>query len=292
VPADAAIDATPIPPPMPVMKRILVKRHSLAVRLTHWINAIALFLMLFSGLQIFNAHPSLYWGQKAVFAAPWLSMDAVDSPAGLKGVTRLGSLKFDTTGVFGASKNQGVMEARGFPAYATIPASRSLAVARRWHLFFAWIFAVNGLIYLISGAISGHLKRDLVPTGKDLGHLGKDIVDHVRLNLPKGWEAARYGVLQKLAYFATALIVLPLIIMTGMTMSPGLNAAFPFLLDLFGGRQSARSIHFICAMLIVVFIVVHLVMVLLAGPFNEIRSMITGRFAIKVDERDVEGPPA
>lgn len=292
MPADAAFDATPIPPPLPVMERILVKRHSLAVRLTHWVNAVSLFLMLFSGLQIFNAHPSLYWGQKAVFAAPWLSMDAVSDPKGLHGVTRLGSLKFDTTGLFGASKNQGVMEARGFPAYVTIPASRSLAVARRWHLFFAWIFALNGLAYLISGLVSGHLKKDLAPTGKDLGHLGKDIVDHIRLNLPKGWEATRYGVLQKLAYFGTALIVLPLIIMTGMTMSPGLNAAFPWLLDLFGGRQSARSIHFICAMLIIAFIVVHLVMVVLSGPLNQVRGMITGKFAIKVDARDVKGPPA
>jgi thiosulfate reductase cytochrome b subunit len=120
--------------------------------------------------------------------------------------------------------------------------------------------------------------------------LPKDVIDHILLRFPKGWDAQHYHVLQRLANFGAAFVVLPLIVLTGMTMSPGLNAAFPFLLDVFGGRQSARSIHFICAMLIVAFIVVHLAMVVLTGPINQIRAMITGNYAIRVPAGEEAAP--
>jgi thiosulfate reductase cytochrome b subunit len=109
------------------------------------------------------------------------------------------------------------------------------------------------------------------------------VVTHARLRFPKGEEARRYNVLQKLAYLAVALVLLPLMVATGLTMSPGIDAAWPWLLDLFGGRQSARSIHFICASLIVLFVIVHLVMVVASGLFNNLRSMITGRYAIETE---------
>lgn len=280
MPTAATMDAAPAPPPALVRRK--VPRHSLVVRLTHWINVVALSFMLVSGLNIFNAHSALYWGQKANFAHPWFSIQGGKAPTGWKGETQIGSLRIDTTGVLGASKRNGEMQPRAFPVWATLPADTWLSLARRWHFFWAWIFAVNGLIYLGTAIIGGHLKRDIFPGPKDLRTLPKDIVDHILLRFPKGWEAARYHVLQKLAYFGTGFVVLPLIVLTGMTMSPGLDAAFPFLLDVFGGRQSARSIHFICAMLIVAFVVVHLVMVVLTGPMNQIRAMITGRYAIKV----------
>jgi len=272
--SDAVLDAgaTPARP-----RKTIIRRHRLLVRINHWINVVALLLMLFSGLQIFNAHPHLYWGQKSTFADPWVSMDA----QGDRGRTKVGGLVFDTTGVLGRSKVDGVWQTRGFPAWLTLPAQRNLAVGRNWHLFFAWVFALNGLVYLVTGLAGRRLLRDVVPTKDDLKHIGKDIVDHARLKFPKGREAARYQVLQRLAYSAMVFIVLPLIVLTGLTMSPGLNAAFPFMLDIFGGRQSARTIHFICMVLIVGFILIHVAMVILAGPINQLRGMITGKFAIE-----------
>lgn len=275
----------PQPPSPQPPHRVLVERHAAAVRVTHWINALSLFLLLFSGLQIFNAHPALYWGAASHFADPWLSM----TRQGSEGITQVGGAEFVTTGFLGSS---GAGEARGFPAWLTLPsANHYLAPARRWHFFFAWLFVLNGLVYLVSGLVSGHLKRDLAPTRGDLRHIGADILDHLRLRFPKGEEARRYNVLQKLAYVGMIVFVLPLIVLTGMTMSPGLNAAFPFLLDLFGGRQSARSLHFIAMGLIVLFILVHVGMVLLTGPLNQLRGMITGKYAIEAEPDDKESRP-
>jgi thiosulfate reductase cytochrome b subunit len=283
MPSDAVID-TDAAPAQPKLVTRKVSRHSLTVRITHWINVVAVSFMLLSGLNIFNAHSALYWGQKADFARPWLSIQAGGTNGVWKGDTQIGAWHFDTTGVLGASKTDGVMGPRAFPAWATFPKTTFLALARRWHFFWAWIFAINGAIYVASALIGGHFRRDILPGPKALATLPKDIVDHIRLRFPKGWEATRYHVLQQIAYLGTAFVVLPLLVLTGMTMSPGLDAAFPFLLDVFGGRQSARSIHFICAMLVVLFVLVHLVMVLLTGPFNQVRAMVTGKYAIKVPQ--------
>jgi thiosulfate reductase cytochrome b subunit len=272
--------------------KILVPRHRLIVRLTHWINVLALCLMLMSGLNIFNAHPALYWGMTSDFEHPWLSLTAVQTQDGRRGITQVGPVKLDTTGVLGASQEDGVKVDRGFPAWVTLPYKTDLADARTWHFFWMWIFAGNGALYLISGLINRHLVRDILPAPKDLLNVPRDIVDHVLLHFHKGWAATRYGPLQRIAYAAIALVILPLIVLTGMTMSPALDTVFPFLLDLFGGRQSARSIHFICAMLAVGFIVIHLVMVLLTGPFNQVRGMITGKFLIEDDKEDADHEPA
>jgi thiosulfate reductase cytochrome b subunit len=273
--------------------RTLVRRHSLAVRITHWVNAISLALLLFSGLQIFNAHPALYWGQQSDFAHPWLAMGAVERGGQLRGITRVAGHTFDTTGFLGASKEDGGLVVRGFPAWLTLPSARYLALGRRWHFFFAWLFALNGALYIASGVIGGHLRRDLAPTLDQMKprHVLHEIWDHLRLRFPKGEEARRYNVLQKGAYLGVALALLPLMILTGMTMSPSLDADFPWLLDLFGGRQSARSIHFISASLIVLFFFVHIVMVVLSGTWNNVRSMITGRYAIQLPPAPSAPPP-
>src|SRR5262249_28215841 len=127
-----------VPAAKPV--KVLVKRHGAIVRITHWINAFALFFLLLSGLQIFNAHPALYWGQASDFPHPWLAPGAYQAGGKLHGVTRIGGQLFDTTGFLGASKENGVDVVRGFPAWLTIPAQRFLALGRRWHFFFAWVF--------------------------------------------------------------------------------------------------------------------------------------------------------
>jgi thiosulfate reductase cytochrome b subunit len=273
-------------PPKPI--RVLVRRHSLLVRITHWTNAVSLCLLLLSGLQIFNAHPELYFGQQSHFGHPWLGMGAYEHGGSLRGVTILGPYVLDTTGFLGASRDHGVLVSRGFPVWLTLPSARYLALGRRWHFFFAWVFALNLALYLASALIGGHLKRDLAPTVDQIKprQVLHEIWDHMRLRFPKGEAARRYNVLQKGAYLGVVLLLLPVMILSGMTMSPSLDADFPFLVDLFGGRQSARSIHFITASLIVLFFLVHVVMVVLSGTWNNVRSMITGRYAIEV------APPA
>lgn len=265
--------------------KVLVYRHALLTRVTHWTNVVALLVLLLSGLQIFNAHPSLYWGQASRFDAPWLSMGVEDRDGRTAGVTRLGKAEIETTGVLGYSGPADAREARGFPAWATLPSYRSLADGRVWHFFFAWVFVLNGLTYLLGGIANGHLRRDLLPTKDQLGprHLWREILDHARLRFPKGEEARRYNALQKAAYLAVVLVLLPLMLLTGLSMSPGMNPAVPWLIEIFGGRQSARSLHFIAASLIVLFVIVHLAMVVASGLWNNLRSMVTGRYAIETE---------
>lgn len=266
-------------------KREVIYRHSGAVRITHWVNALVLLFLLMSGLQIFNAHPALYLGSKSTFDDPIMAMGAVRVGANDKGVTSILGHNFDTTGVLGlATDADGSPDERGFPWSLTIPGHRDLSMGRRWHFFFAWLFVFNGLAYLAWSLLSGHLRRDLAPSWRDIKHIGASILEHARLKFPRGEEAKRYNVLQKLTYLIVALVLLPLMLITGLAMSPGMDAAFPFLLEILGGRQTARTIHFITASGIVLFVVVHIVMVVLSGVWNNLRSMITGRYVIQPAE--------
>lgn len=271
----------PAPPP----GTGLVQRHRLSTRLWHWINAASIFILLMSGLMIFNAHPRLYWGEYGANTdQAWLVIGATPTT----GFVQIGTSRITTTGVLGRwTDRDGIVRTRAFPDWATIPSRYSLSIARHWHLFFAWILAISAIAYWIRSLFNRHIQRDLLPIRAELSpaHIWQDICDHARLRFPKGAAALRYNILQKLAYLSVLAILLPGIILTGMTMSPGLNAAWPWLLDLFGGRQSARSIHFLCAGGFAAFIVIHLIMVVLAGPINEVRSMITGRYRIPEEKR-------
>ena len=258
----------------------VIYRHTFLVRLTHWLNALTIFIMIGSGLNIFNAHPQLYWGKfGSELDHPFLAIRQEMIHGVTHGVTMIGSLRFDTTGVLGWSKVGGEWMGRAWPSWLTIPGNQDLADARHWHFLFAWILCANGLAYLVWSLVIRHVQRDLVPTIADLRSIPRSVLDHLRLKHPTGDDAKRYNVLQRLAYLGLILMVIGMIA-TGLTMSPGFDAFAPGLLDLFGGRQSARSLHFIFASLIVAFIVVHLVEVVLAGPINEVRSMITGRYAV------------
>jgi thiosulfate reductase cytochrome b subunit len=255
-------------------------RHRALVRLTHWINALAILFLLGTGLNIFNAHSRLYWGLYGADADhSFFSLGAVDTPAGTQGVAQIGPWHFNTTGILGWSKVDGEFQARGWPDWITIPSFQDLADARHWHFLFAWVLVINGLAYLIYSLWVRHVQKDIWPTRADLRAIPRSVLDHIRLKHPTGDAARRYNVLQKLAYLGVILLI-TLMALTGLAMSPGIDAFFPWLLDLFGGRQSARSIHFICASLIVLFVVVHLIEVVLAGPVNEVRSMLTGRYRI------------
>ena len=259
-------------------------RHTLVVRVTHWVNALAIVFMIGTGLNIFNAHPSLYWGLYGADSDTerrWLQIGSAGAPA--HGFVRIGDLTVRTTGILGLSTGpNGVQQAIAYPAWATFPSYRDLATARNWHFFFAWVLIVNALVYLGHGLASGHIRKDLLPRPRELtpANIGHDIVSHARLKFPRGEAARRYHILQKLAYGGVVFVLVPLVIFTGLGMSPGINAAWPWLLEVFGGRASARSLHFVAMNLIVLFIIVHLLMVVLAGPYNELRSMITGTFRI------------
>jgi thiosulfate reductase cytochrome b subunit len=257
----------------------IVYRHRRATRLWHWLNALTIFVMLMSGMMIFNAHPHLYWGRYgANYDRAWLEI----GNDGSNGYLRVGTLVVPTGKVLGRSRLE------SFPQLVTIPSSYNLAAGRQWHFAFAWLLVVPGLAYWLWCISTGHLRRDLAPSRAELAprHLWQDIRNHARLRFPTGIAAQRYNVLQKLAYLTVIFGLLPLVVLTGMTMSPSLDAAWPWLLDLFGGRQSARSIHFLAAAGIAGFVFIHLVMVVLAGPVNEIRSMITGRYRLPEERRE------
>lgn len=273
--------ADPDRPASPPSGGQMVDRHRLSTRLWHWTNVVTFVIMLMSGLMIFNAHPRLYWGKYG--ANPdyaWLQIGATQANTGY---LRVGSITVETTGILGRwTDANGQARNRAFPSWATLPQSYNLAEARRWHLTFAWVFALGIAAYLLRSLWNRHLQRDILPTRDELrlSHIFHDIGEHARLRFSKGLAALRYNILQKLAYLSVLIVLIPGMVLTGMTMSPALNATMPWLLDLFGGRQSARSLHFIFATGLVLFVLVHLLMVVLAGPFNEIRSMITGRFRL------------
>ncbi|MDE8652358.1 cytochrome b/b6 domain-containing protein [Novosphingobium album (ex Liu et al. 2023)] len=266
----------------------LVRRHRLSTRIWHWTNAVTLLVMLMSGLMIFNAHPRLYWGEYgANFDTAWLDIGATTDG---RGTLRIGALRLETTGVLGVwTDPDGIERHRAFPWWATIPSRYSLADARIWHLAFAWVLAGGLLVYLLWSLANGHLRRDIHITAREWrpSHIWHDVRDHARLCFPAGAAALRYNVLQKLAYAAVLFALIPLMIATGLAMSPGTDAWAPVLTEMFGGRQSARSIHFLCAFALVGFFVVHIVMVLLAGPFNEVRAMITGRYRVPREKAPV-----
>jgi thiosulfate reductase cytochrome b subunit len=159
-------------------------------------------------------------------------------------------------------------------------------MGRVWHFFFAWLFVINGLVFAAYAFWRGHV-RDLLPGARDFRALPHEIVEHVKLRFPRGEAAKRYNALQKLAYFSVIFIVGPLVVLTGLTMSPTMDAAFPFLPWVLGGRQSARTIHFLCAFSFVAFFIVHNVMVVMSGTWNNIRSMITGRYQIEEESAHV-----
>jgi thiosulfate reductase cytochrome b subunit len=268
------------------------RRHALAVRIMHWINVVALTILLMSGLGIFNAHPALYWGLSSYTGKPpVLAMTAVDVPGGDKrGVTRILGHEFDTDGVLGVSKQpNGQRAIRGFPWWMTIPDMQWLSMSRTWHFFFAWVFVLNGVAYIAYSAWTRHLARDLVPTRVDWAGIGHSIVDHLKFRHPHGEAATRYNVLQKLAYLTVIFVLLPLTILMGLGMSPRLDSVFAGWVGLFGGRQSVRTIHFICAWLIVGFVLIHVFEVIITGLWNNLNSMITGRYRVGPEPRAIEG---
>ncbi len=277
---------TPAPPAGPNeavgFESRTILRHRWPLRVMHWINLACMLAMIGSGLQILNAHPALYWGEVSHFETPLLATGAVTRGGEMRGLTKVGAARFDTTGVFGVTRDaQGRATRAVVPGWAMIPGTRNLAVGRRWHFFFAWAWVLNGLAYLAWSLASRHLSRDLAMGRRDWRQVPRSILDHLRFRHPVGDEAARYNPLQKLAYLGVIFVLPPLIVLTGLAMSPQMDSVMGGFLQLVGGRQSARTLHFAAMALFVLFAVVHVAMVFYAGPINEMRSMITGRFRVR-----------
>jgi thiosulfate reductase cytochrome b subunit len=189
---------------------------------------------------------------------------------------------FDTTGFLGASRDpEGKLTERGFPSWLTIPSLQWLAMARRWHFLFAWLLVVNGIAFVTYSIVSRHLHHDLLPTRQDWRSIGGSIIDHLRFRLPTGEAAKHYNVLQKFAYLGVIFFLLPLMILMGLGMSPALDAVYPGWVDIFFGRQSVRTIHFVVAWALVLFVIVHVFEVIVSGFWNNLRSMITGYYRVE-----------
>jgi thiosulfate reductase cytochrome b subunit len=229
------------------------QRHSLLVRVTHWLTTLAFLALLVSGLELVVSHPRFYWGE-------------------------VGNV--NTRPLF----------------HIPIPASRNLVPtgygyvlpdqngwSRYLHFQSAWVLVLTGLVYVGIGLFRGHFRRDLFPTRSDLSakRLMASIREHLRFKRPGAEDAWSYNVLQRLAYLVIIFVGFPLIVWTGLAMSPSFVSAFPTAVNVLGGQQSARTLHFLLTGALVVFLLVHILMVILAGFWSRVRAMITGRAAAR-----------
>ncbi|MBM4261748.1 MAG: hypothetical protein FJ145_09985 [Deltaproteobacteria bacterium] len=254
----------------------LVYRHNRITRLTHWIDAIALMILFMSGLMIFNAHPHLYWGNKSDPGTAFLTIGA----QGSRGFVQIYGNEIPTTGVLGLQHSASGNQQRAFPSRITVPGYYSLADGRLWHFFFGWLFALNGLLYVIYNVVTGHMRKFFF-TPHDAKLIPAMLAYYLKLRKDSPQEG-EYNPLQKMAYTSVFVILTPLVLLSGMAMSPQLNAAFNWMPAMFGGRQSARTVHFILAFSFLFFAMGHVFMVITQGFFNNMRSMITGWYREKV----------
>jgi thiosulfate reductase cytochrome b subunit len=225
--------------------RLASLRHSAVVRITHWITAVSFIALLVSGAAILIAHPRLYWGQTGAVGTPSL----IDLP-----------IPF----MIGHS---------GWGRYL--------------HFLSAWVSVLTGLIYALSGLLSQHFRKNLLPAKADLtwSRTWRIIWNDLRLKRPSEEESLAYNAVQRLTYLAVIFALFPLIILTGLAMSPAIASVLPSLRNGFGGQQSARTIHFFVAVALVLFLCVHIAMVCLAGFTSRVRAMITGYGAARKEHR-------
>ena len=224
-------------------------RHSAFVRVTHWITTLCFIALLVSGIEIVISHPRFYWGETGNDLTPTLFKIPIPASRAL------------------------VPTGYGY----TLPDQNGWS--RYLHFQSAWVLVLTGLLYILSSFLSGHLRKNLLPGKADLSWrvFATEIVDHLRFKRPSAAEAWSYNLLQRLAYLIVIFVLFPLVIWTGLAMSPGFVSAFPATVTSLGGQQSARTVHFFVTIALVLFLLVHLVMILLAGWNNRMRAMITGR---------------
>lgn len=227
------------------------KRHAALVRVTHWLTTLAFLALLVSGGEIVLSHPRFYWGETGnVNMRPWLNLHLPSSRDTVP--TGYGYVLPDQNGW-----------------------------SRYLHFQAAWVAVATGLLYLIWGVFAGHFRRNLLPTRSNLNEIGMSIFQHLRFARPPQEEAWSYNVLQRLSYLLVIFVLFPLMIWTGLAMSFGFDAAFPLPVRLLGGHQTARSIHFLVTILLVLFLLIHVVMIFVAGFRGRMRAMISGRADVR-----------
>jgi thiosulfate reductase cytochrome b subunit len=246
------------------MQQRSVAGHARWVRISHWILAASVLTLAVTGFVILMAHPRLYWGAVGNDLTPALFELPISRNYMHGGWT--------APVTFFPGPKPVVSEARTYDIFNENGWARSL------HFLAAWWLVVTALIYLAAGLIGGHLRRHLIPRARELSPrlLWRDVVTHMRLPMPRTPGGPPYGLLQKLVYFGVVFLALPLMVVTGLTMSPAVTAAYPMLLDIFGGSQSARTIHFFAFAALVLFLAVHVAMVILTGFRRQMRAMILG----------------
>jgi thiosulfate reductase cytochrome b subunit len=225
---------------VPISDSVASPRHSVVIRVTHWINTLSFLGLLVSGFAILLAHPRFYWGETGALGTPSI----LDLP-----------LPFMKGGPSGWGRNL--------------------------HFLSAWLCVLNGSVYVISGMLTQHFRRNLVPAKAQLawGSIARVVSSHVRLKRPDTPISFGYDVLQRIAYLVVVFLALPLMIWTGLAMSPAIVSVFPAIVTVLGGHESARTIHFFAAGSLVLFVLVHIAMVRLAGFKNRVGAMITGQSA-------------
>lgn len=224
-------------------------RHSAVVRATHWITTLCFLALLVSGVEILISHPRFYWGEAGnVLTAPLFKLPIPASRATVP--TGYGYVLPDQNGW-----------------------------SRYLHFQSAWVCVLTGLLYVAFALFQGHFRRNLVPAREDLSgrRLSAIIAQHLRLRPARADESRSYNVLQRIAYLVVIFVLFPMVIWTGLAMSPAIASAFPAAVAVLGGQQSARTIHFLVSLLLVLFLLIHVVLVCLSGFRNRMRAMITGR---------------
>jgi thiosulfate reductase cytochrome b subunit len=225
------------------------------VRVTHWITTFCFIALLVSGFEIVISHPRFYWGETGNVSTPTLFKLPIPSSRSLV-PTGYGYVLPDQNGW-----------------------------SRYLHFQAAWVVVLTGLLYVISGFFTGHLRQNLLPGGTDLSWraFSTAMAKHLRFKRPSAPEAWSYNLLQRLSYLLVIFVLFPLVIWTGLAMSPAFVSAFPATVTLLGGRQSARTLHFFVSLALLLFVLVHVVMVFVAGFWSRMRAMITGRAGTDTD---------
>jgi thiosulfate reductase cytochrome b subunit len=238
--------------------------HKRWVRISHWIVTLSFMTLAFTGVVILMAHPRLYWGEVGNDLTPALIELPISRNHRHGGWEKSVPFFQDAASPVSANRTYNIFNQNGW--------GRSL------HFLAAWFLALTGAIYLLAGIFTGHFRRHLTPRMKDFTPdlFWREVKDHARLRIRASTGGPDYGLLQKCAYFAVVFLALPLAVVTGLAMAPAINAAYPFLSHLFGGFQSARTIHFVTFVILMLFLFAHIVMIIMSGYKRQIRAMTLG----------------
>ena len=239
-------------------------QHKRWVKATHWIITLSFLALTYSGFEILMVHPRLYWGEVGNDLTPALFELPISRNYKHGGWEKSVAFFKDAGSPVSASRTYDIFNENGW--------GRSL------HFLSAWFLVVPGLIYLLSGIFTGHFRVRLWPRKNEatLQSFRRDFVSHMRMNIPSVTTNLQYGLLQKCSYLIVIFFLMPLIVSTGLTMSPAITASYPILLKIFGGVQSARTIHFFASVMLVLFLVVHVVMIVKSGFKQQILRMTWG----------------